>query len=73
MYVEDLEEVLKAKPEIMVVGAGYYGFMKVLPETKKHLQAEGIKLIVEKTGKALKTYNERLQSNSVVEAFHLTC
>lgn len=73
MYVEDLEEVLKAKPEIMVVGAGYYGFMKVLPETKKHLQAEGIKLIVEKTGKALKTYNERLQSNSVVGAFHLTC
>jgi len=35
--VEDLLEVFKAKPEIFVVGTGYYGLMKVLPETEKRL------------------------------------
>ena len=73
LHVEDLNEVLSAKPEILVVGTGYYGFMKIQSETEKHLQTEGIRLIAEKTGKAYKTYNELVKSNRVVGAFHLTC
>ena len=44
LYVEDLERVLKAKPEVLVVGTGYSGLMKVPPETKKYVESNGIKL-----------------------------
>jgi hypothetical protein len=64
---------LKAKPEILVVGKGCYGLVKILPETEKILQTEGIRLIAEKTGKAYKIFNELSKSSRVVGAFHLTC
>jgi len=73
LHVEDLAEVLKAKPETLVVGTGYFGLMKVLPETESHLQAEGIRLIAERTGKAYRIYNSLSRSGRVVGAFHLTC
>ena len=73
LHVEDLEEILGAKPEILVVGTGYYGLMKVLPETEEHLQTEGVKLLAEKTEEAYKIYNKLSKSNRVIGAFHLTC
>jgi len=73
LHFEDIGEVLKAKPEILVVGKGCYGLVKILPETEKILQTEGIKLIAEKTGKAYKIFNELSKSSGVVGAFHLTC
>lgn len=73
LLIEDLVEVLKAKPEILVVGTGFYGFMKVPPETESGLQAEGIGLVAERTGKAHKIYNDLSRSRRVVGAFHLTC
>ena len=73
LSVEDLDEVLQAKPEILVVGTGYYGLLKVLPETAAHLQREGIQVIAEKTGDAYHTFNELSKAKRVVGAFHLTC
>jgi len=73
LHIEDLAEVLRAKPETLVVGTGYYGLMKVLPETESHLRAEGIRLITEKTGKAYRIYNDLSRSGRVAGAFHLTC
>lgn len=73
LHVEDLGEVLRAKPEILVVGTGYYGLMKIPQETEKILQTEGVRLVAEKTGEAYKIYNELSKSNRVVGAFHLTC
>jgi len=74
LYVEDLEEVFKAKPEVLVVGTGYAGLMKVPEETRKYIAGQGIELIVESTRKAWKTYNKLAQSGRrVVAAFHLTC
>jgi hypothetical protein len=73
LHVEDLAEVLEAKPEILIVGTGCYGSMKIPPETERRLEAEGVRLIAEETGKAAKTYNELARSNRAVGAFHLTC
>ena len=73
LHVEDLEEILRAKPEILVVGTGYYGLMKILPETKKHLQTKGIKLLAKKSKEAYKIYNKLSKSNRTIGAFHLTC
>jgi hypothetical protein len=73
LHVDDLGDILKENPDILVVGTGYYGLMKILPETSRRLQTEGIRLIAEKTGKAYKTYNELSKSSRAVGVFHLTC
>ncbi|MCD6263234.1 Mth938-like domain-containing protein [Candidatus Bathyarchaeota archaeon] len=74
LAVEDLEEVLEEKPEVLVVGTGAYGLMRVLEETRRRLKEEGIELIAQRTGKAYKTYNELLKSGRrVAAALHLTC
>jgi hypothetical protein len=76
LYVEDLKEVLSAepKPEVLVVGTGYSGLMKVSPGVEEVLRGSGIKLIAQPTKRACQTFNELLKSGRrVVAAFHLTC
>ena len=69
----DLEAVLEAKPEVLVVGTGAYGAMQVPPEVRERLEKEGITLIVLKTGKAWTRFNELSGERKVAGAFHLTC
>jgi hypothetical protein len=71
---KDLETVLAGKPEVLVVGTGYYGRMHVSDETLKFLRAAGIDVRIAKTGDAVDEFN-RLQrecANSIA-ALHLTC
>ncbi|MBC7188911.1 hypothetical protein H5U35_01680 [Candidatus Aerophobetes bacterium] len=70
---EDLEEVVKEKPEILVVGTGNSGLMQVPPETRNWLSSHRIKLIAEPTEKACATYNKLCKTTKVVAALHLTC
>jgi hypothetical protein len=69
----DLWAVVQAKPEVLVVGTGYSGLMRVLPGTEKHLREQGIRLIAERTTEAIRIYNQLCQSTRVVAALHLTC
>ena len=69
----DIAEVLKENPEVLVVGTGASGMMKVLPGVEKKARAQGIELIVETTDRACDTYNQLCHSQRVVAAFHLTC
>jgi hypothetical protein len=72
--VDDLEEVLAASPEVVVVGTGAYGAVKVLDEARRALTEAGAELIAEPTGAAWQTFS-RLQAEGrrVVAALHLTC
>jgi hypothetical protein len=73
LNVDDVKEIVEAKPEVLVVGTGYSGLMKIHPQTEQYLRSSGIELIAAKTEKACKTYNELFKSRRVVAAFHLTC
>ncbi|MEM3726720.1 MAG: Mth938-like domain-containing protein [Candidatus Bathyarchaeia archaeon] len=76
IHVEDLKEVLDHKPlpEVLVVGTGYSGLVKVMPEVDDALKERGIRLIAQPTGEAYKTFNELLRAGKAVAgAFHLTC
>jgi hypothetical protein len=73
LQVEDLKEVLEAKPEVLVVGTGYYGEMIVPDETRKNVESEGIELIIQKTAEACKVFNRLAEIRKVVVALHLTC
>ena len=73
LCLEDITEVLKENPEVLVVGCGIPGHMKVLPEVEEIAQAQGIELIVETTDRACETYNKLCYSQRIVAALHLTC
>jgi len=65
-----LEEFL---PEVVVVGTGYAGMMKVGREIEDYLRTKGIELLVERTEKACKLFNTLSKSKRVLAALHLTC
>jgi len=73
LYIEDIESVIVEKPEVLIVGTGNYGLLKVLPETKEYIESKGIELIVEPTDKACKMYNEISKDKKAVATLHLTC
>ena len=74
LQMEDLEAVLRSKPEMLIIGTGYFGRMAVPEGTRSRLDSLGIDVITEKTGQAVKEFN-RLQHQyaRVVAALHLTC
>jgi hypothetical protein len=74
LCVEDIQKAIeRGEPDVLVVGEGKYGFMKVLPETEEYLKSMGIRLIAESTDDACETFNQLSGKEKVVGAFHLTC
>ena len=73
VHPEDLAVVLDADPEILIVGQGAYGRMRVTPEAKQSLQAASIELITQPTEHACQTYNQVREQKRVAAALHLTC
>jgi len=73
LHPEDLEAVFEAAPQVLVVGQGAYGKMRVTPETRKALSAAGIELVAAPTEKACQTYNTLQERRVVAAALHLTC
>ncbi len=74
LQVADLNEVIGAKPEILVVGTGYSGIMAVPKETISYLESHGIKVHVDRTPKAVELYNNLQKAGkNVVATLHLTC
>jgi hypothetical protein len=69
---EDLEEVFEHAPEVLIVGTGAYGSMKVPEDTQRFIKSKNIELIVKKTKDACDIYND-LNKKNVVAALHLTC
>jgi len=70
----DLDEVIAARPNVLVVGTGYSGLMRVPPETETYLAEQNIQLVVERTADACRTYNRLLHAGrNVAAALHLTC
>jgi len=72
--VEELKEVIQEKPKILVIGTGYFRFVKVPVEVKEYVKSNGIELITQSTRDACKTFNTLLKSGKkVVAALHLAC
>lgn len=73
LCLEDIKEVLKEEPEVIIIGTGFTGLMKVEEDVKRHAQAKGILLIIEKTKNAVQKFNELSSKKKTAGAFHLTC
>lgn len=73
LVMEDLETVLGAKPETLIVGRGADGRMKIPDETRRAIEEAGISVLAHRTEQAVQVYNQMRQRGSVVAALHLTC
>lgn len=71
--IEDLKS-LPSGIEVFVMGNGHSSRCTFPEETRTFLEGKGIKVIVEKTGDAYKTYNRLVEEGAkVAGGFHLTC
>ena len=71
---EDLGKVLEYKPQVLIVGTGAHGVMKVPGSTKGMLKEDGIELVDRVTPEAYKIFNKYIgEGKKAVGAFHLTC
>jgi hypothetical protein len=74
LHLEDLKDLIEAKPEIIVVGTGFYGAMDVPLDIVKVLRSQYIELIARKTSEAVELYNSlSSRGRRVAAALHLTC
>ncbi len=74
LQVVDLVGVNQGTCEVVVIGTGANGMMKVAREVNQWLQGLGIAHEEHPTGKACDRYNALVQDGKqVVAALHLTC
>lgn len=73
LHLEDLSAVAEARPDLLLVGTGRFGMMRIPQETKDFLASLGIALLAEDTEKACETFNRLRDEKKVVFALHLTC
>jgi hypothetical protein len=69
----DVAEALRAKPDVLVIGTGYSGVMRVPRETVERIASRGIEVKVERTAKAVAAYNDLEGAKTVIAALHITC
>ena len=73
LQADDLADIIGAKPDVLIVGTGFWGVMTVPENTLRFVVSKGIEISVEKTGKAIELYNIARKDRTVIAALHLTC
>lgn len=73
LAISDIKDILEEHPDILIVGTGSAGVMKVPENVQKNIRDNGIELIIEHTGSACKSFNKLSMNKYVVAALHLTC
>lgn len=70
----DVGDIFAARPEVLVVGTGKPGRMRVEDPLRSALAQAGIELIEQPTAVAVETFNRLwAEGKNVAGAFHLTC
>lgn len=71
---EDLIETLRTKPEILIIGNGAVGMMKMTEELREFIEEKGIQCLGFNTAQACNEFNKFKDSGEkVAAALHLTC
>lgn len=73
LALEDIEALIAAEPEIIVIGTGIYGRMLPEPGLEQTMMNQGIELVLAPTGEAVSHFNRLPSSRRTGAGFHLTC
>ena len=73
LQIPDLAAALALRPEVLIVGTGQPGKMRVDEALAAYLKENHIELIEVPTAQACQTFNALAGRRKVVAALHLTC
>lgn len=79
--VEDIKRAVEQSPDTIIIGTGESGLAKVTEAVQKFVAEKEIKLVVDVTREAVRTFNvihqtltkEQGKQGKVIGLFHLTC
>ena len=79
--IDDVKRAVEQNPDTIIIGSGASGFAKITEQAKRFIEERKIKLIIDRTEEATKTFNvinedseeEEGEKNKVIGLFHLTC
>ncbi len=71
--VEDIKEVIEAKPDIIIIGTGHPGMMQVSEKTLDEIKTRKITIKIMPTEQACREYNRSASGQKVIACLHLTC
>ncbi len=72
--IDDVADILAARPQYMVIGMGKPGLMKATGALRKEFERLGVELVEQPTATAVQTFNRLHDAGKIVCAgFHLTC
>ena len=70
----EIEKLLETEPEIVIVGTGQNGVLKVSAEFMEKMQEANVKVIADISPEAIKKYNEnRAKGKKINALIHTTC
>ena len=70
----DILDILQRKPDMIVIGKGDPGYMRVADGLREYVENHKIELIEEKTPTAIDTFNRLFhEGRKVAGAFHVGC
>jgi len=70
---EDIEDILLTDPDVIIIGTGTSGKVKVPKEVKVMVESHNKEMIIGKTPEVINDFNRIKTKNKVVGIFHLTC
>ena len=73
LSMDDIGEILEYGPSILIIGTGKFGMMKVPREVASQIRKAGIDLLIARTPRAVRLFNDASPGARVVAALHLTC
>ena len=76
LQYQDIEDIVAAEPDLLIVGTGSPGRLKIDPELPSLLEQKGIKMEILPTQQAIERFNtlvEKQGTDRIAAALHLTC
>lgn len=73
VYEHELKKLLEERPEVIIIGSGQDGVLRVPAEVEEAVRKKGIGLVVLETPEAIKEYNRLSATKRVNALIHTTC
>ena len=73
VHPEDLDPALAEAPQVVVIGTGFSGLLRVTKEAEAALAGRRIELVAARTAEAVEAFNELAPSRRTCALLHLTC
>jgi len=73
LSLEDIPGIFQENLEVLIIGTGYFGLMKVDEAVLQQAKSRGLEVFIEKTKNAVDEFNRISERKKTIAAFHLTC